>query len=178
MDKKIIQLIMLFFLTYSYSFSQELSAEELKLYNLITEYRKDKGLPKISLSKSLTFVAQTHVKDLQTKGLVNETCNLHSWSSNGSWTSCCYTSDHAKALCMWGKPRELTSYKGDGYEISYGSYGMSASAEDALNSWKGSSGHNAVIINQGIWSDNYWKAIGIGISNGYAVVWFGTELDK
>ncbi len=170
-------LICFFLFTQGFLFSQIINLEEQKLYNLIMEYRESIGLPVIPLSGSLTFVAQTHVKDLQTKGLVNETCNLHSWSSNGSWTSCCYTSDHAKASCMWGKPRELTNYKGDGYEISYGSYGMSASAEGALNSWKGSSGHNAVIINQGIWSDNYWKAIGIGISNGYAVVWFGTEVD-
>jgi uncharacterized protein YkwD len=79
---------------------------------------------------------------------------------------------------MWHKPRELTSYKGYGYEISYGSYGASVNEEGALKGWKESSGHNAVIINQGIWADNNWKAIGVGITKGYAVVWFGEELDN
>ena len=171
-------LIVLFSLAYGNTFSQILSTEEKNLYDMITEYRKENGLPYIPLSKSLTFVAQTHVKDLQTSGFVNSTCNMHSWSNNGPWTSCCYTSDHARASCMWNKPRELTSYPGNGYEISFGSYGASVNAEGALNGWKESHGHNSVIINQGIWADNNWKAIGVGISKGYAVVWFGEELDN
>jgi uncharacterized protein YkwD len=52
------------------SYSQVLSDEESKLYNIIMQYRNEKGLPDIPLSKSLTFVAQTHVQDLQTRGLV------------------------------------------------------------------------------------------------------------
>lgn len=159
------------------SYSQVLTVEETKLFNIIMQYRNEKGLPSIPLSKSLTFVAQTHVQDLQTRGLVNSTCNMHSWSSNGPWSACCYTDNHAKASCMWNKPRELTTYKGNGYEISYGSYGASATAEGALKGWKGSSGHNAVIINQGIWDDQ-WNAIGIGLFEGYAVVWFGKETDN
>ena len=47
----------------------------------------------------------------------------------------------------------------------------------ALQAWKKSTGHNAVIVNQSIWNDNQWKAIGIGLSNGFAVVWFGKEPD-
>lgn len=168
----------LFFIIYSKSFSQILSPEEKKLYELIMEFRKEKGLPNIKLSNSLTFVAQTHVKDLQTNRLFNSTCNMHSWSNNGTWTPCCYTEDSPKASCMWDKPRELTSYKGNGYEISYGIHGASVTAAGALEGWKKSSGHNAVIINQGIWSDSNWNAIGVGISKGYAVVWFGKEYDS
>lgn len=178
MRRKKILLIALFFIVYSKSFSQILSSEEKKLYELLMEYRKEKGLPNINLSKSLTFVAQTHVKDLQTNRLFNSTCNMHSWSNNGTWTPCCYTDDNAKASCMWDKPRELTSYQGNGYEISYGLYGASVTANDAFEGWKKSSGHNSVVTNQGIWSDTNWKAIGIGISKGYAVVWFGNEYDS
>jgi uncharacterized protein YkwD len=79
---------------------------------------------------------------------------------------------------MWDKPRELTSYKGNGYEISYGIHGASVTADGALEGWKKSSEHNAVIINKGIWSDSNWNAIGVGISKGYAVVWFGKEYDS
>jgi uncharacterized protein YkwD len=170
--------LVLFFTINDYSFSQILNTEEKKLYDIIMQYRKGKGLANIPLSSSLTFVAQTHVKDLQTSELVNSVCNLHSWSSNGNWTSCCYTGDHAKASCMWNKPRELTNYQGNGYEISYVVYGASVNAEEALQCWKKSSGHNAVIINKGIWADSDWKAIGVGISKNYAVVWFGKEHDN
>jgi uncharacterized protein YkwD len=178
MITKKILLVFIFFQIFTNSFSQKLSNEEKKLYDIIMEYRKEKGLPNIPLSKSLTFVAQTHVKDLQTSSVVNGNCNMHSWSKNGSWTPCCYTSDHARASCMWNKPRELTSYKGDGYEISYGAYGSTVSADGALIGWKESDGHNDVITNQGIWADNNWKAIGVGISSGYAVVWFGEIIDN
>lgn len=170
--------IILFSILHGYLFSQSLSTEEQELYNIIMEYRKANGLPNIPLSKSLTFVAQTHVMDLQTNKVVNSTCNLHSWSDNGPWSPCCYTSDHAKASCMWNKPRELTDYDGNGYEISYGLYGATVSAEGALGGWKSSSPHNAVILNQGIWKNSKWKAIGVGISDGYAVVWFGVEKDN
>jgi uncharacterized protein YkwD len=82
---------------------------------------------------------------------------------------------------MWSKPRELTSYKGNGYEIACGSNECCSdfimTAAYALQAWKKSTGHNAVIVNQSIWNDNQWKAIGIGLSNGFAVVWFGKEPD-
>ena len=157
-------------------FGQNLSNEETELYNIIMQYRYSKGLTKIPLSKSLTFVAQTHVKDLVNNKPDVGNCNMHSWSNKGNWTPCCYTDDHARAKCMWDKPSELTSYKGNGYEISYGG-GNSVTAIGALSGWKSSSGHNAVIINQGIWNDNNWQAIGIGIYKGFAVVWFGEEKD-
>jgi uncharacterized protein YkwD len=157
-------------------FAQSLTKEEQKLYDIIMKYRKSKRLVKIPLSKSLTFVAQTHVKDLTLNQPVSEKCNLHSWSSQGDWSACCYRDDHSEAACMWSKPREITKYQGNGYEISsWQSIGISA--EDALSIWKESPSHNDVIINKGIWSDNQWKSIGIGIMGQYAVVWFGEEAD-
>lgn len=51
-------------------------------------------------------------------------------------------------------------------------------ADYALSSWKKSKGHNSVIINGNRWNDNEWKAIGIGIYKGFAVVWFGEESEK
>lgn len=156
-----------------------LSNEEQKLYNLIMEYRKQKGLPSILLSQSLTLVAQTHVRDLEDNFVLGTNCNTHSWSDKGRWTSCCYTSDHAQKECMWNKPRELTSYKGNGFEIAFGgAKGYVVTAEAALKAWKGSSGHTQVIINSDIWKKHPWNAIGIGIYKGYAVVWFGKEEDK
>jgi len=164
----------LLFFTHA-SLAQALSAEEKKLYDLVMKYRAEKGLPVIPISKSLTVVAQTHAKDLQDNNPAQGRCNMHSWSSKGRWTPCCYTDDHAKASCMWSKPRELTSYQGDGYEISYMN-SPDATAEEALAGWKRSPGHNQVVINAGMWNTP-WKAIGIGVYKSYAVIWFGHEPD-
>ena len=153
-----------------------LTNDEKVLYDLIMQYRKSKKLPKIPLSKSLTIVAQAHAIDLSKhKPDFDKGCNGHSWSSDGKWTSCCYTDDHAQAKCMWNKPRELTNYKDNGYEIV--NYATNATPKIALDSWKKSSGHNQVIINEGVWKKATWNAIGIGIKDGYACVWFGKTLD-
>lgn len=179
-------ILMIFILN---SFAQKsvtacLSQDEKKLYDLIMEYRKQHKLPKIPISKSLTFVAQTHCKDLSENKPDNQPgCNPHSWSDKGEWTACCYTPDHKQAQCMWDKPRELTNYKGSGYEIAFGSSdsrydSYTASAEAALEGWKKSTGHNNVILNKDIWKSHGWGAIGVAIYKGYSVVWFGEEADE
>ncbi len=159
-----------------------LTQTETELYKLINEYRSQKGLPAIKLSASLSYVARTHAKDQAENFKDGKRCNMHSWSDKGSWTTCCYTPDHKKAKCMWNKPRELTNYPGDGFEISYFSTYPYATAEDyakdILEGWKKSTGHNDVIINKSIWKDMKWQAIGIGIYGDYANVWFGAEEDS
>jgi hypothetical protein len=155
--------------------SQHMTTEEQALFDLIMKYRKSKSLPPIPFSPALTIVAQTHAKDLTENNPDQGRCNLHSWSNKGIWSPCCYTGDHAKAQCMWDKPRELTSYRGNGYEISAWSSDDITAAE-ALEMWKGSPGHHACVINSGIWKES-WQAIGIGIYQGYALVWFGNEPD-
>jgi len=146
------------------------------LAGLINEYRNDRGLAEIPLSVSLTKVAELHVKDLADNQPVKGNCNLHSWSDKGAWTSCCYTDDHAQAACMWNKPRELTDYPGNGYEIAAWS-SIDITAEQALSLWKESSGHNNVILNKDIWKNVEWNAMGAAMYKGYAVVWFGKETD-
>ncbi len=155
---------------------QQLSEEEKKLYQLINEYRKQNNLHEIPQSPALTFVAQTHVKDLYENQPANKVCNLHSWSDKGKWKKCCYLKNHSNAECMWSKPRELTCYTGNGYEIAFYS-SSDATAEEALQSWKTSYGHNNVILNEDIWRSLQWNAIGIGIYKNYAVVWFGEKKD-
>jgi hypothetical protein len=77
---------------------------------------------------------------------------------------------------MWNKPREMTSYKGDGFEISHGAVGVTVTAEGALKGWQASASHNDVILNRGMWKEN-WNAIGVGMSRGFAMVWFGKVAD-
>jgi hypothetical protein len=159
-----------------------LSPTEKSLAELINQYRKEKKLPEVVVSRSLSYVAQLHARDLMLYYKQNNRCNMHSWSDNGKWTSCCYKADHRKASCMWNKPGELTSYKGDGYEIAFYSdyeYSSPASfAADILKGWKKSSGHNDIIINRAKWKSSTWKAMGIGVYGNYAVVWFGEEIDE
>ena len=153
-----------------------LNPEELSLYKMIMAYRAEKGLSSIPVSASLSLVAKSHVEDLQNNQPAQGRCNLHSWSKTENFGKCCYTDDHANAKCMWDKPRELTKYPGDGYEIAHWN-SSNATAQSAFTGWKKSSGHNAVMINRSIWKNANWQAIGIGIYGGYAVVWFGKEKD-
>jgi len=159
-----------------------LTQTEVELFKLINEYRVEKGLPEVTLSSSLSFVARTHAKDQTENFKEGKRCNMHSWSNKGKWSACCYTPDHKKAKCMWDKPRELTNYQGDGFEISFFStYDYSSPAgfaKDILNGWKKSPGHNDVIMNKKIWKNMKWKAIGIGIYGEYANVWFGSVKDN
>jgi hypothetical protein len=158
----------------------ELSPQEIELYELITNYRSSLNLPEIPISQSLNIVARTHVRDLYLNGPFNAPCNLHSWSVNNEakWSPCCYTDDHRFAACMWNKPRELTKYKGNGYEIAYWTSSGKATPKEALQGWKGSYLHHIAIKNADSWKDVHWKAIGIGIYGGYACVWFGEETDE
>ncbi|MEZ4449189.1 MAG: hypothetical protein R3B09_06890 [Nannocystaceae bacterium] len=153
------------------------SAEALELVDLVNQYRGENGLPSIPASPSLCTVGQTHVHDLVDHSPHTEPgCNLHSWSDAGPWTPCCYTADHAQAMCMWMKPQELTVYPGFGYENAAGGGGTITPGQ-ALDLWKGSSAHNEVILSQGIWADHPWKAVGAGLYQGYAVLWFGEQDD-
>lgn len=152
-----------------------LSPGELRLYRLLMEYRRSRGLPPIPLSGSLSRVAGLHVRDLELHP-PSEPCNLHSWSKYGPWKSCCYRGRDG-AECMWSKPGELTSYSGNGYEIAFYSSGK-FTPEDVLEAWKDGSAHRAVIVNEGKWAARNWKAVGVGMRGPYAVVWFGMEHDR
>lgn len=181
MKKTAVLLFLAFLLTAAGEISRSetvcLSAEEKKLYDLMMAYRKEKGLQAVPLSAKLTRVAHAHAKDLAAHhDPTQERCNLHSWSKQGSWTSCCYTADHRQAACMWNKPREIANYASNGYEISY-YFSAGVDAASALEGWKQSTGHNQMIINESIWKKINWNAIGIGLYNEYGVVWFGDLKD-
>lgn len=156
--------------------------EEEKLGRLINEYRAEAGLPAIPIGVHMTTVARAHVRDsVMSNPHGTDGCNMHSWSSNTfdgfQWTSCCYTPDHARASCIWDKPRELTPLTGNGFENSASGY---ATVELALEGWKNSPGHNSVIMNLGIWEDMDWKFMGVGVTHfeqNFYHVWFYANTD-
>ncbi len=160
----------------------KLSREERKLFKLVMKHRAKHGLPAIPVSKSLTYVAKTHLVDLNKNSPSNRRCNIHSWSNKGNWKPCCYTANHKQAKCMWSKPKELTKYPGFGYEISFATVGRrrtrrSVNAKKAFAVWKSSQHHHDIILNRAIWKKTKWKAIGLAIHKGSASIWFGERTD-
>jgi hypothetical protein len=154
--------------------SEGMSDDEVRLYRMLMDHRRNHGQSSIPLSPSLSRVARLHVRDLEMHP-PSGACNLHSWSAYGPWKSVCY-SGNENAECMFSKPRELTGYGGNGYEIVAWTSGMML-PDHALELWEGSSTHNSVIVNSGNWERLQWRAVGMAISGSYAVVWFGEESD-
>jgi hypothetical protein len=153
-----------------------ISQEEVKLYNAINDYRKALNLPKVPLSKSLSFVAQQHITDLLKNKPDTNACSFHSWSDKGSWTACCYGGSVKDKKCMQEKPRELTNYNGKGYEIVYWE-NKDATADNAFDQWRTVSASRSLITNFKEWEDFSWKAMGVAIEKNFAIVWFGEEMD-
>lgn len=161
------------------SFQRSSTENQTTLAALINRYRAENRLPAIPLSISLNLVAEAHVADLENTGIAGKgVCNLHSWSDQGSWTSCCYTPDHAHSRCMWDKPREISGglYRGNGYEISAKTSGT-MTPRKALQMWKASPEHVDVLLNNQSWKRMQWRAMGVAVSAHHAVVWFGADSD-
>jgi hypothetical protein len=155
-----------------------LTVAERTLANLINQVRLDNGRPAVVVTVSLTKVARLHIGDLNAnrpdtgEDDRGEDCNMHSWSNLGTWQPVCYTDDHYYSALMWSKPRELTSYPANGYEIA-NFYSQGVTPKSAMASWQGSPDHLDVILEQSVFSGHSWKAMGVGISGNYACVWFG-----
>ena len=157
-----------------------IGARARDLANAINAYRAQNGLPAVPLSAHLTHVAELHARDLPGNPLPAD-CNAHSWSSKGPWTACCYTPDHKQATCMWSKPREVSKFNADGFEIAIGQPGVvsgyALDSQRAVDLWKSSPKHNEVMLNRGPWANMTGRALGAGIIDSHACAWFATELD-
>lgn len=153
-----------------------ISAEEYKLFNLVNEYRRSDNLAAIPLSQSLSKVAKQHIDDLIQNKPDTNTCSFHSWSNKGNWQSCCFTKESRDKLCMQTKPSELTSYTGKGYEVVYWE-SREATANKAIDQWKETPAARSILTNTKEWATLNWKAIGIGIDGGFAIIWLGEESD-
>lgn len=162
-------------LTQATCIGDDLNSEEAKLYHLINQYRIQRQLSPIAQSVSLNQVANRHVRDLQE--------NLALYNQNGKdwrfgWSNCPYNSEQSVTFsCLWSAPQRLkTTYSAIAYEIICGGDGE-ITAEEALRCWQNNSLNNDLIINQGLWQNYQWRAMGIGIYNGYAVLWLGEKID-
>lgn len=151
---------------------------QLRFADTVNAYRAARRLPRIEVAPSLMAVARAHLDDLERRHRRGGQCNMHSWSTAGAWSACCYTPDHAAAECMWNKPREITrgAYTAAGYEI-VAHYTDPITPARALQIWQESPAHHAMLMNTGRWADNTWRALGAAIGEHYAVVWFAEERD-
>ena len=153
------------------------SQDEMRLYNMINDYRKKYDLPPIPLSASLCYVASAHVRDLFFHHPDQDPCNFHSWSDKGPWKAFCYPRDENKKNSVWDIPKEITPYKGKGYEIVYWE-NSEADIDSVFNFWRSVDYFNSFLMNTGKWLGNKWEAIGIGIYENYACAWFGQVPDQ
>lgn len=157
-----------------------LNPQEALLADLVNDYREENGLARVPIAFSLSSVGQWHVWDLETNDAWGGRCNLHSWSDArpSLWDPMCYTDDHAQAAQMWNKPRQISDgdYDSNGYENAAWNSGT-ITAAGALEGWKSSVGHNQVILNLGAWAGQTWRGLGVGVSQHFAVLWFGTLTD-
>jgi Ca2+-binding RTX toxin-like protein len=154
---------------YASSPTDGIETEEQKLYDLVNQYRVENGLPAIPLSKALTTVANRHAIDLSENiGTVTH-----------SWSDAVYDGSNPNTYStIWQAPQRLnTGYPGNGYENVAGYYGSNITASQAFDLWKNSPPHNDTMLSQGMWSDITWQALGVGLSEGYATLWFGEEVD-
>mgnify|MGYP001818555841 CR=1 FL=1 len=149
---------------------------EYRLYELINAHRIIHGLDAIPLSASLSYVARTHVIDLYTNHPDTSVCNLNSWSDKGEWTACCHNKYIPMEDCIRNKPKELTNYTGEGYELTYAEI-MDTHPDTVFRFWKKIDEANSFLLGEGQWEDKSWRAMGVGIYKSYAVLWMGQRKD-
>lgn len=153
-----------------------LSEQEASLVRKILSYRAKNNLKPIAVSRSLSHVAKIHAKDLS-HNPPPDNCTYQSWSTSNKWSGCCYTIDHSQVQCMLNKPRELTDYSADGYEIVFEKQEEEISPEKLFEKLKSGFGFGRVINNREDWEKEEWKAMGISIFGRYVILWLGTEKD-
>ena len=154
-----------------------MTQDETVLFNMINDMRIQNKLPAIPFSSDLCKVANTHIADLIKYKPQDKGCSLHSWSGSGKWTSCCNTKEVFGIQCMKAKPREITGYKGDGFELIYWGEDK-ATPEEAAALWKQVDASSDMILSRAKWSGYQWKALGVGMKDGYAILWLGDSINS
>ena len=153
-----------------------ISQKEYQLYELINKYRAKLMLEPIVLSNSLCYVAKTHARDLSQNHPIGDDCNMHSWSANGDWKPFCFPSDQNRKNDVKDKARELTSYPGKAWEITYWD-NQELNLDNVVEFWTSIEYTAAILSNTEKWKDKVWKSIGVGIQDGYVLLWLGEKED-
>jgi len=153
-----------------------ISQQEYILFNMINDYRAKLALDAIPLSKSLCYVAKTHAKDLSENFPMAKACNMHSWSDKGDWKAFCFPKDQSRKNDIKDKAKELTAYPGKAWEITYWE-NADLDLASILDFWNSIPYTGDMISNTKKWASRNWKSMGVGIQDGYVLVWFGQKED-
>lgn len=145
----------------------EVSQEEMVLYDLVNRYRVANGRSELRLSRPLSMVANRRMLDLKQ----NQKVLTHSWSN------CKYDLNDQKSWpCVTDSPERLKSgYDGKGYETLFRTAMGRALPIPALDAWKKSPLHNSIILNLSMFKDLEWEELGIAVDGQFAALWFGTK---
>ncbi len=180
-------LVILFFLSVVGSLSAQtdktipsefcISAEDNKLYESINLFLIENGQKELSLSKSLSYVANLHITDLIQNHPDTSICNLSSWSNNGNWTSCCYQKYVPNQDCMWDKPKELTNFKYRGYELAL-FFEEEFNSDTVMQLLLSSNAVIDMLLTKGYYSKKKWVCMGLAINKEYASIWFAQRADN
>lgn len=149
-----------------------ITQQEYQLYSLINSYRIRLALDPIPLSKSLCYVAKTHAFDLANYDNPNDKCNMRSWSDKGHWKAFCFPKDQNRKNDVKEKAKEISNYPGKAWEITYWEDDIQ-DMSSVLNFWNEIPYSADMISNTGKWSSVEWKSIGVGIQDGYILLWLG-----
>jgi hypothetical protein len=153
-----------------------ISQLEYSLFQMINQHRERISLPPIPLSNSLCYVAKTHAKDLSENYPFGDDCKMLSWSSKGNWKPFCYPAEQNKKNDIKDKAKEISGYPGKAWEITYWE-NTQLDLNFVLEFWLGIP-YTANMINSAQnWAATPWKSIGVGIQDGYVLVWFGQKED-
>ncbi len=153
-----------------------LTRDEYRLYTLINDFREKQGLPVVPVSRALCYVAKIHARDLYHNNPDTSFCSLNSWSDKGEWTACCHSRFTPNPSCIVNKPKELAGYAGEGHELVYWD-SQGNHPDTAMRFWTSIAQAREVLLNQNKWSYFNWRAMGVGLYQGYACVWFGEVPD-
>jgi hypothetical protein len=154
-----------------------LTKDEYRLYSLINESRAKKGLAVIPISKSLSYVAKIHARDLFHNNPDTSFCSLNSWSDQGPWTDCCHSKYTPNPTCIVNKPSELTKYPGEGHELCFWD-SETLNPDTVMKFWLSVDAAREIFMNEKKWGYFNWKAMGVGMYKGYVCLWLGEMLDS
>lgn len=180
----IVSLIILLAFQAGYSYGQLgkvpkdfcISQKEYRLYQLINEYRQKLALDVIPLSNSLCYVAKTHAADLSANYPFGEDCNMYSWSDKGDWKPFCYPSDQDRRNDVKDKAKEISGYPGKAWELTYWD-NVDVDLEEVVSFWNSIPYTSAILSNTDKFANLGWKSMGVGVQDGYILVWFGSKED-
>lgn len=151
----------------------EREPEEIRLFNLVNEYRVKNGKTALKYCDSLSYVAETHSIDLFFNFKYENPCSVHTWSISDRWTGGCIPEGkHNNWDIMYNKPKELLGMNVIGYEIAIMNFPTKweMRPQDALKWWINSTPHRNCILEKGF--SKPFRRMGVSIYKNVSTIWF------